>query len=908
MTLDTVPLRASAAWDVLRGPIPPAVLADGAADIAARHDLHVDHVDPHALTLTTSPGGAPLVTVRWHPRTPERPDTLSHVLPADYLEILLDVHPGGGEAAASLHGWLRDRLRCYDPAELLQIGASMPLLARHATHDPHLADWAVIFRDHYVENTLAFLLALQQAGVPAEWIYALAKGDRTRNRDRIHATLLARGCRSGLLDNTAINAPAGHADELAQALAGVDAFIDAAHAAGRKVLVIDDGGLIAQGYGHADASRQVDAALELTVSGLKRIAAAGPLSIPVFNLARSALKTNLGYPEIADSCLRRLRELLPAVKVIGRTVLVLGYGTLGSRLAAALRAQGCRVHVVDPAPLALIAAAEAGHPTYRTVGDALRSVRPILLVGTTGEDALTPEAVDALPDGAVLAPYATKDFSLLAADPAFAAAAEEIPGVGRRYRLPSGTEVTVLGDGRSLNLFESDAIPNQGYDAYRAGTLIAAKALCAQVATLPPGVHTSVVDDVITGSGLYDAYYDIYLAAGAAARPTSAGSTPLARMTVCVVGYGTAGRMHAQLFTDAGAQLSIVDPKHQDLPQGYRTFRHGVDDLPKAVATGVGLWSVCCPTADHLPVLGSILSHDPGARILLEKPACQGHEITALAGLLKAHPAARILVIDQYRHAHALGVAADLLEKYEPGVAPHHIAVTFTKDRTGDIAAGRFVDRSYGVLGYEWLHMLAVLRRFLPADAFAAYLATSPRQATLRAIYDPRLFVSALTEHATPSADDAPVHVELHSSIISPAVVLSPTPQDTAGEWRRGIRPADDRHRYLTVHAGRTIVTVHLDPVTTAGGWQLDRNQHRVTVKRDGDVLHDQVLGDSPLQTAIRAGAETLTGSGEVPPLDLAPLRRITALAEHLRSQQPEPHLAQGDPASASPGSLVVAG
>ncbi|WP_433259769.1 hypothetical protein ACQPYK_49250 (plasmid) [Streptosporangium sp. CA-135522] len=890
MTLDTVPLRAAAAWDVLRGPISPAVLTDGAADIAVRHNLHVDHADPHTVTLTAA-SGAPLVTVRWRPHTPERPDTLSHVLPADYLEILLNVHSGGEEAAASLHGWLHDRLRCYDPAELLQLTASMPLLARHATHDPHLAKWAIIFRDHYVENTLAFLLALQQAGVPAEWMYALAKGDRTRNRDRIHATLIARGCRSGLLDNTAINAPAGHADELAQALAGVDTFIDAAHAAGRKVLVIDDGGLIAQGYGHADASRRVDAALELTVSGLKRIAAAGPLSIPVFNLARSALKTNLGYPEIADSCLRRLRELLPVVKVIGRTVLVLGYGTLGSRLAAALRAQGCQVHVVDPDPLALIAAAEAGHPTYRTVGDALRSVRPILLVGTTGEDVLTPEAVDALPDGVALAPYATKDFSLLATDPAFAAAATEIPGVGRRYRLPAGTEVTVLGDGRSLNLFESDAIPNQGYDAYRAGTLIATKALCAQAATLPPGVHTSVVDDIITGSGLYDAYYDTYLGLGTAARPTPAGSAPLAGMTACVVGYGAAGRLHAQLLTDAGAQLTILDPKHQDLPKAYRTFRHGIDDLPAAVAHGIGLWSVCCPTADHLPVLRSILRHDPHACVLLEKPACQGGEAQALTKLLAAHPDARVMVTDQYAHARALDTAIDLITAYEPHNPIRHIAITFTKDRSADIARGRFVDRSYGVLGYEWLHMLAVLRRLIPAESFAAYLAHHPEQATLRAVYDPHLFVSALTEHSTLHIGDAVMDLELHSSITSPAVVIGHVPHDTTG-WSHGVRPPDDRHRYLTIRAGRTCLTVHLDPVTTAEGWQLDRNRHRITIDRDGEVLHDQIIEDSPLQTAIRSAASALTGSVPLPPPDLGPLRRITAVAEYLRGRQPSQNVA----------------
>jgi hypothetical protein len=69
-------------------------------------------------------------------------------------------------------------------------------------------------------------------------------------------------------------------------------------------------------------------------------------------------------------------EITRTVDVFSRSpasVLIIGSGTLGSRLARALY-QGCQSHVVDPDPLALIAAAEAGHPTYRTTADALRAL------------------------------------------------------------------------------------------------------------------------------------------------------------------------------------------------------------------------------------------------------------------------------------------------------------------------------------------------------------------------------------------------------------------------------------------------------------------------------------------------------------------------------------------------------
>lgn len=608
------------------------------------------------------------------------------------------------------------------------------------------------------------------------------------------------------------------------------------------------------------------------------------------------MKTRLGYPEIADSCLRRLRHLLPAYKVIGRVVLLIGFGTLGSRLAAALRAQGCQLSVVDTDPLALIGAAESGYPTFRTVGDALRATHPFLVIGTTGEDALTPTDLLALPDGVFLAPFATKDFSLLA-QPRHGLSTASIPGVGRHYRFPDGRSVILLGDGRSLNLFEADAIPNQGYDAYRAGTLIAATQLCRRIDRLSPGLHTDLVDEIIATSGLYDTYYETYLTLGplvparTAPRAVPTAEEPAAAVRACVVGYGVAGRLHATILADHGAALTILGPKYQDLPAVGQSFPHGVAELPDTIAEQIGLWSVCCPTAEHLPVLRSILARDPQARVLLEKPACQGHEIAALAALLASHRNARIVMIDQYRHARALIVLRELIDRYESDHPLEAIAITFTKDRTGDISGGRFIDRSYGVLGYEWLHMLAILSRLIPAPAMAAYLASDPERAELWATYDSRLFISALTERGTLSIDQRHVRIELSSSITGSTIPVASTPRThltTQDRWQRERRPADQRHRHITLHAGQTRFTAHLDPVTAPGGWQLERNQHRITVERAGHLLHDEVLTDSPLHTAITTAIKTLLGPDPLPPPDLTPLRRIAGLTELLRAQQPD--------------------
>ena len=177
--------------------------------------------------------GRTVATVRWRPCEPSRAGTMSHLaVPEPHLEILIDPAPAAGPAIAPVITRLAARVRQYSPAELAQITAAMPLTARFSVPHPGFAGWALIFRDHYVENTLGFLLGARRAGIPAEWILALAKGDRTRNRDRIHATLTAHGIASGLLDNTAINAAASRPGDLARALEPVDAFTGAARAAG----------------------------------------------------------------------------------------------------------------------------------------------------------------------------------------------------------------------------------------------------------------------------------------------------------------------------------------------------------------------------------------------------------------------------------------------------------------------------------------------------------------------------------------------------------------------------------------------------------------------------------------------------------------------------------------------------
>ncbi|MFJ4689476.1 Gfo/Idh/MocA family oxidoreductase [Streptomyces sp. NPDC088789] len=880
-------------WATVRVPLSWEATRDAVSEFARAHGLTAGPAGPHALWLRTT-AGKPMVSVRWKPAAPAgRPTMRQSPQDRAEAEILIEPRPGGRLPAEALHEHLTTHHALpYTPAELNGIRAGMPLLDHYSTPTPPITGWAMIFRDHYLEHATGFVTAMERAGIPARWILTLDKGDRTLGRDRVHATFQARGYTSSLLDNTHINDPAAHAHELADVGAVVDAFIDAAHQAGRRVLAVDDGGLLARGYGTHTARHRADAALELTVSGLKRIAAAPPLAIPVLNLARSQVKTRLGYREIADSCLRRLRTILPDRKLIGRPVVLLGYGTLGSRLATQLRALGCRITVVDTDLPTLISAAEDGYTTCRTLTDALLATTPTVLIGTTGEQALTADDIPLLPDGALLAPFATADFAHLTNHPRHERSV--MPGLGVRFTLPGARTVTLLGDGRSLNLFEADSIPNGGYDAYRAATLIAAHSLCTTKTPPPPGVHTAWTDTAIRTAGLWEAYYRLHCTnhptTPASTEDPGPGAVPGSRLRrAAVIGYGTAGRLHTRTLAQLGATLAVIDPKHQDLPATWRTFPTEVAQLPPGIAAAIDLWTVCCPTADHLPVLRAILTHQPTARVLLEKPACQGHEITALLQLLAEHPGARVVVNDQYRHATVLPALHRALDPAAPVTA---VDIVFSKDRRPDHARGRFTDPHYGVLGYEWLHMLAILRETLPEPLWNAYLATDPVTGSrLEPVYHPDLFVAALTEHTTLTPPGRPpLNLTLTSSILGPAHRPPGPEPDPApgGPWTRALRPGDDRHRHVTVHTTTGRAALHLDPVTAPAGWQLERNHHRLTTHTPtGRLRDDQVLYDSPLETSLQHGVTTLLDTTPLSPPDLAPLHRIARIADHLRTHTP---------------------
>ncbi|MHB9863538.1 Gfo/Idh/MocA family oxidoreductase [Streptomyces sp. YIM S03343] len=341
---------------------------------------------------------------------------------------------------------------------------------------------------------------------------------------------------------------------------------------------------------------------------------------------------------------------------------------------------------------------------------------------------------------------------------------------------------------------------------------------------------------------------------------------------VCIVGYGVAGQLHHRLLEATGLRVCTVDPALTGVPAGacsHRPVEHRarVED----VSAPVDLWSLCTPTQTHVDALAAVLERDPRARIILEKPACRAQDVPRLLNLLERYPEARVVVMNQYRHAHALRLLDDLRRHHMPSHPVTAVRVAFSKDRRADMEAGRFVDRDHGVFGYEWPHMLAVVSRLLPSEAYRAYV-ESPVE-DVRGVVHHDYFVTAARERAM-TADG--VELELYSSVLG-----DPPDDPDVPDWTKAFgHSTGGRQRLAQIQVGPALFTAEMDPVALPDGYRLPGGTHRLTAHLPTG-RREILVNDSPMDNALRTVVARLLGDAPLPPVDLRPVHRISALAGH---------------------------
>ena len=392
----------------------------------------------------------------------------------------------------------------YSNFEIDAIVRDMPVIDWYSSnHRNTLNDVAIIWRDHFLEENVGLLNGFVSMGVKPENILAIDKGDSTKHRFEITETFKKMGFNVSVLDNTDI-------DNEKLMKIGEELIFDFINKRKNlKVVVLDDGAIVTKILDKVHFDNVVGI-VELTEMGLRRIRPnEDKLLYPVLNVAKTKLKRHITYTEISNSIFTRIIELLAGEKLVGRSVVMCGYGDLGEILADRLRNYGVRVTIVDVDVLRLIIAAERGFTTYKNCYDAVKNEKPFMIVGASGYKSISEDVIEMLPDYGYVTSGATADLHAFKEFEKRKEVYKKIDKYGTQYYV-FGKHIDVLGNGRSVNLFDSEAIPNKSNDVFKAAQLLTVYNMINKE-TLENKLEVNIVDEWINESGILDKYYSLYM-------------------------------------------------------------------------------------------------------------------------------------------------------------------------------------------------------------------------------------------------------------------------------------------------------------------------------------------------------------------------------------------------------------
>ncbi len=201
----------------------------------------------------------------------------------------------------------------------------------------------------------------------------------------------------------------------------------------------------------SEQASQVMGAAELSTSGLARLRRRRLLPFPVLNVRDGHLPRAVESRHgIGEAVWQAVTELT-GMHLAGRQVAVLGYGPVGRGIASWARNAGMAVEVVETDPIRRLFAHYDGFHIPE-LADALRRVQ-LVVTATGATGALTARDLDGGRDGLVLL-NAGRGHDEIDVD-GIRSVAERVDNITDHvvcYRLENGTSVTVLGDGRPLNI------------------------------------------------------------------------------------------------------------------------------------------------------------------------------------------------------------------------------------------------------------------------------------------------------------------------------------------------------------------------------------------------------------------------------------------------------------------------
>jgi adenosylhomocysteinase len=221
---------------------------------------------------------------------------------------------------------------------------------------------------------------------------------------------------------------------------------------------------------------------------LRAMAAEGVLAYPIVAVNDADTKhlfdNRFGTGQSTLDGIIRATNLL----IAGRTMVVCGYGQCGRGVAARARGLGARVVVTEVDPLRALEALMEGNEVL-PIREAAR-IGDIFVTVTGDTGVIRGEHIDLMKDGAVLANSGHFDVEI--DKEALAERATEVRRIREfvdLYLLPDGRRVSLLGEGRLINLAAAEGHPAAVMDMSFANQALSAEWIVRNATGLEPTVH-----------------------------------------------------------------------------------------------------------------------------------------------------------------------------------------------------------------------------------------------------------------------------------------------------------------------------------------------------------------------------------------------------------------------------------
>ena len=262
---------------------------------------------------------------------------------------------------------------------------------------------------------------------------------------------------------------------------------------GTPHLTLDDGAdLVATLHStRQDALAEIRGGCEETTTGvirLRSLAASGRLKYPI--VAVNDANTKHLFDNRYGTGQSTLDGITRATNVLwaGKRVVVCGYGWCGRGVALRARGMGAKTIVTEVDPIRALEAAMDGHDVM-TIEEAA-SIGDIFITLTGGLKAVGGDHLEAMKDGALIANSGHFNVEIdIGALEAMTESKRRVRPSVDEYTLEDGRRLSLLGEGRLINLAAAEGHPSAVMDMSFANQALSIEYLTQRAHTLPPDVY-----------------------------------------------------------------------------------------------------------------------------------------------------------------------------------------------------------------------------------------------------------------------------------------------------------------------------------------------------------------------------------------------------------------------------------